>query len=164
MPHFDKQCRSRSVGTSQLIWVLHCLSLSMWIYINLDHIICLAENSKWAIGMAFKVTKFVARCILAFILKDVFVQKPHNWAIQFFICTETVWYLRCQRLKMYKPNTSILGKLVSSSKYLANKRKIFLIITLLISMKRWNTFMLCWNQPSRYSICHKYLNTLPYLS
>ena len=58
IPCFCKQCRSRSVGfwRSQLIWIciqkpidldLHCLSLSMWIYISsLDLVIWLAENWK----------------------------------------------------------------------------------------------------------------------
>ena len=45
IPCLCKQCRSRSVATDL---DLHCLSLSMWININiLDQVIWLGENQKW---------------------------------------------------------------------------------------------------------------------
>ena len=56
IPHFCKQCRSRSVG---VCIDLHCLSLSRWICINnLEWIIWLADNLKWAWHLnSFSITR-----------------------------------------------------------------------------------------------------------
>ena len=105
IPCLCKQCRSRSVGfwRSQLIWI-YTLPFSIWIYYmnNLDQVIWLAENLKWAwLHNLFSMTRVKKQYMYLVIVCLFYLGFTSRWCLD--VAGRSMLILECCLIEMSNP-------------------------------------------------------------